>query len=132
MSITKQTIVLLLLLIRAALGAIDEPTHQNIEKFVPEVVRLLEAKQYPEVIRAILAPTQLAEITKNVSLEKFAAQFGEKKAPQLLVVLNGIKGSKPVLSENGSVATFKVPDEIKSPKRTVVFKQIDKKWYLQN
>lgn len=113
-------------------GEIPVETRQDLGKLVPEVIRLLEAKEYVPVLKAVVPPETLKKLTEKQSLEKFAEEFGKDKAATLLAALKAVKDVKPKMSEDGSKAEFGVPDGAGEEKRGVIFKRVDKNWYIQN
>ena len=109
-----------------------EADRQDVNKFVPELVKLLEAKDYTSVLNAAVPPDTLKKLTEKQTVEEFAKEFGQKKAGELLTVLKSLKDAKPTLSEDGSKATFDIPEAVKFRKKTIVFQRIEKRWYLTN
>ena len=106
-------------------------SRQALETAIPEGLRLLEAKEYKAFVEVFVAPADLKKITERTSLEEFAKDFGDRKAPLLLEVLKEIKGTKPSLDDNGTKATFALKEE-RDGKKSITFVKIDKYWYIKN
>jgi hypothetical protein len=125
--------LLALLLAMASPGFAEVPAEirQDLTRLVPELVRLLEAKDYVAVLETAVPPDALKKATENRPLKEFAAEFGEKKAANLLTALKAIKDVKPQMDADGNTATFAVPDSPKS-RPQIIFKRIEKNWYIKN
>ncbi len=114
----------------SAAGVKDE-AREKVETAIPEGIRLLEAKEYAVFLKAFVPPELLGRLTEKTTLEEFAKQFSEQKGPRLLKALQSIKGTKPLLSDDGLKATFKPKDDT-GKERTLVFVKIGKYWYIGN
>jgi hypothetical protein len=102
---------------------------EKLETAVPEVIRLLEAKEYATMLKEFVSPDALKKITAEVSFDELVQRFSAGKADDLLKTLKSIQGRKPEMSADGSKATFARED----PKaRPVVFMKTDKYWYIAN
>jgi hypothetical protein len=104
----------------------------KLDTLIPGAIQLIEGKKYEELLNLLVEPDRLAKIKAKEDFAKFVVTFGEEKAPQLLGVLKYIKDVKPEMNEEGTTASYKLPEEIKSPRRTITFKLIEKRWHLQN
>ena len=124
--------VALLATFTCSLAAVPDDIRQNLEKLVPEAVRLIEAKDYATLLEALVPPDVFKQLTAEHPIAEFATKFGESKAASLLAVLKTLKDKKPVLSDEGSTATFDLPDNPEFPKKTIVFTKIEGRWYIKN
>jgi hypothetical protein len=104
---------------------------EKLDTAVPEAIRLLEAKDYPTFLKNFLPPDDLKKITEKVPLDEFSKQFGENKAPRLLLVLRSIRDAKPTLDPSGNKATYELKEPI-DRKKTIGWVKVDKHWYIQN
>ena len=105
---------------------------QNLDKLLPEAIRLLEAKEFATLLETVVPPEEFKKLIADQSLKEFAAMFGEKKAARLLSVLKAAKDQKPKLSEDGNTAIFTLPEGADPSKGTIVFMRIDNRWYINN
>jgi len=116
----------------AASSAADDATpdpREKLESAIPEMIRLLETKEYTTLLKNYAPPEVLKAITGKTSLEEVAKEFGEGKAEKLLTVLKSIKEMKPTLDADGKKATY---EGLKGEKSKIVFLKIDKYWYIGN
>ena len=113
-------------------AALPDDVRGNLDKLVPETVRLLEAKDYATVLETLVPPADFKKITADAPLAEFAKEFGKEKAAQLLEVLKSLKDKKPKLSEDGNTATFALPENPVFPKNAIVFTKIEGRWYINN
>jgi len=102
---------------------------EKVDTAVTGGIKLLEAKDYAGFLKAFVEPEMMEKFGDGI--DEFAKMFGEKKGPQLLVVLKKIKDMKPTMEEDGKVASFDVQVE-GSSKKGIKFKKIDKYWYIMN
>ncbi len=61
-------------------AAVPDDVRGNLDKLVPETVRLLEAKDYATVLETLVPPADFKKITAEKPLAEFAARFGQEKA----------------------------------------------------
>jgi hypothetical protein len=113
-------------------AAVPNDVRKNLDKLVPEAIRLLEAKDYVTVLETLVPPETFKQITSEHPIAEFAAKFGESKAAKLLAVLKAAKDGKAVLSEDGTSATFELPENPEFPKKTLVFEKIEGRWFIKN
>src|SRR6476620_10429903 len=99
-----------LLSVVASSAARGPDPREKLETAIPEAVRLLEKKQYKEFLKKFLAPDDLKEATKEVTLDKLAEEFGKKKAAALLKAFKQLKGIKPTMETNGKKVTYRLKD----------------------
>lgn len=103
---------------------------ENLDTAIADAIRLLEKKEYKEMLKRYVDPKDLEKVTANTPLDEFAEQFGSRKAEQLLLVLKSIQGTKPMLDKDGTEATFQPKMEVS--KRSIKFGKVDKLWYIRN
>lgn len=113
-------------------AALPDDVRGNLDKLVPETVRLLEAKDYATVLEALVPPADFKKITAETPLADFAKEFGKEKAGQLLAVLKSLQDKKPKLSEDGNTATFDLPENPVFPKNAITFTKIEGRWFINN
>jgi ERCC4-type nuclease len=106
---------------------------EELETAIPEAIRLLESKDYANFLKKFLSPAEFKEITEKAQFNEleFAKQFGEKRAPGLLMVLKSIKGQTPTFDQSKKIATYEFKTENGGVKKISIAK-IDKYWYILN
>lgn len=104
---------------------------EKLETAVPEAIRLLEKKEYIELLKKFVSPDELKEITKQTKIEDFAKEFGKDKAEQLLKALKATKDVKPKLDDDMKIAVFEFKEEVDG-RDSIKFKKVDKYWYIKN
>lgn len=107
----------------------DAP-REKLDTAIAEGIRLLEAKEYASFLKSFVPPDVLKQLDGG-SIDEFAKKFSEKKAGQLLAALKSVKNEKPKMDDDGKTATFEIKLE-DAPRKTVVFKKIEKYWYISN
>ncbi|MEO6785092.1 MAG: hypothetical protein ABI318_03075 [Chthoniobacteraceae bacterium] len=112
-------------------AAVPDEVHQNLGKLVPEIVRLLEAKDFASVLETLVPPDEFKKITAEKPIAEFAKMFGEHNAAALLGALKAIKDVKPKISDDGNKAIFDLPENPAFPKKTMEFLRIGGRWYLK-
>lgn len=121
-----------LCVLHSPLHAEDKPDpRENLDTTIAEMTRLLEKKDYETLLRKFVAPRDLEQITTKLPFPDFAKSFGENKTATLLKVLAAVKETTPTLSDDKSLATFKLKEEIDG-KRDIKFQKVDKFWYIKN
>ena len=113
-------------------AAVPDDVRQDLAKLVPEIVRLLEAKEYATVLEALVPPADFKKFTAETPIAEFAKEFGKEKAGQLLEVLKSLKDKKPKLSEDGNTATFDLPENPVFPKKAIDFTKVEGRWFINN
>lgn len=113
-------------------AAVPDDVRGDLAKLVPEMIRLLEAKDYVAVLEALVPPDVFKQITADHPVAEFAKQFGETKAASLLAVLQAVKDMKPKLSEDGNTATCDLPENPEFPKKEIIFTKVEKRWFIKN
>jgi hypothetical protein len=123
--------VLTLVLVSVMVHAQDNIWQEKLETAIPEGIKLLEAKEYVKFLKAFVEPAHLQKLSEQGSVEDFAENFGKTKGPQLLKVMQNIKGRTPTLEEEGTKATFEVSVEGVT-KKTITFRKHGKTWHITN
>ncbi len=124
--------IALLATFNMSIAAVPDDVRGDLGKLVPEMVRLLEAKEYASVLEALVPPDIFKKITADQPIADFAKQFGETKAASLLAVLKALKDMKPKLSEDGNTATYDLPENPAFPKKEIIFTKVEKRWFIKN
>lgn len=123
--------IALVALIPSAIRA-EEPKadpQASLESALPELIRLLEAKEYTQLLKTWLAPDDLARLEKEPGLDVVAKGLGGEKADRLHKVLKEAKKMQPRLSEGGELATYVFPN-MEFP--DLRFQKVGKRWYIKN
>lgn len=124
--------VLLALMSTLAWAELPEETHGNLEKFIPELIQLVETKKYVEFFQAAMPPAYRAKIEKEGGVEKFAEKMTDKKAAKMVAKLKAIKDLKPAMSADGTVAVYKLPEGTEKIGDLPEFEKINGRWYIKN
>ncbi len=125
--------VALFAMFTCCLAGVPDEIRQNLDKLVPETIRLLEAKEYATVLETLVPPDEFKKFIGEVPLAEATEQFGKNAAAKLLELMKVVKDLKPTLSEDGIVATFDIPQKTpETHKKPMVFTKIDGKWFLNN
>ena len=103
---------------------------ENLDTAIAEAIRLLEKKDYAGFLTTFSEPGRLAK--RRDSLQEFAAEFGRERAGMVLGVLKQIQKTKPSVSENGTVATFKVDPAPAGGRDNIRWRKTDRYWYIDN
>lgn len=112
----------------------QKPAHPcaKLETAVPHGITLLEEKRYKEFLEAFCVPAELKGLLRDQTLDEFADSFVKGgDADVLLRVLKSIRSQEPVLSEEGTVATYRVTEK-DAPRDTIEFVLIEGRWYIRN
>lgn len=107
------------------------PEKGSVEETLFRAVALLEGKDYVGFFKEIVHPKDLAEVTKDKSVEDVAAESGEKAFPNLLKAMKSVQRIKATLTEAGDEAEFKVDKELFGTDR-LRFAKVDDKWRMVN
>ena len=112
----------------------QKPAHPcaKLETALPHGIALLEAERYKEFLEAFCVPAELKQALRGQTLDEFAKSFGEGgDADVLLRVLKSIRTQEPVMSDEGTVATYRVTEK-DAPRNTIEFTLIEGRWYINN
>ncbi len=106
--------------------------HSDIKTLVPEVLRLLEAKDYAGFLKMTTPPSQLASLP--VPLDQMASMLSSipgaaDELNNLVQALNQIKDKTPTLDDTGNKATFPLDPPIGDHK-DISFVKEKGLWYL--
>lgn len=102
---------------------------QSLETAIPHAIRLLKAQQYGLFIESYMLPD---DFKKMVASGKYdARQFGAKKAPRLLEVLEAVPTATLTLDNEKKIATYTFKEPI-GGKSEIRFVKVDDLWYLVN
>ncbi len=107
----------------------------TLQGTIQEVIRLLEAGDYQPFFEAYVCPEDRAAAkASGKALDEVIRMFAEKRASTLLKVLKDILQKKPVISGDGSTATFKLEGDLanEAPSDTFVMVKVDGIWFIQN
>jgi hypothetical protein len=132
MKIFIRPAVALLATFTCGFAAVPDDIRGNLDKLVPEAIRLLEAKEFATLLETLVPPDIFKQLTAEHPIAEFAAQFGKDKSASLLAVLKAVKDKKPKFSEDGNTATFVLPENPEFPKKELVFAKIEGRWFIKN
>jgi len=123
--------IALLATVTFSFAAVPDDVRGNLDKLIPEVIRLLDAKDFAAVLETLVPPDEFKKITAAQPLAEFAKAFGEHNAPELLTALKAIKGMSPKLSDDGSTATYALPEGGEFRRKTMEFLRVEGRWFLK-
>ena len=102
------------------------------EGAIADIARLLREKQYFEMIQTYMSPQEKERFVKRKgneeSLEQLAESFGNKKAAELLALLESLADKKPELSADGMTAKYQGD----KGGRELVLIKVGERWYIKN
>jgi hypothetical protein len=106
---------------------------EKLSTLIPEAIRILEAKEYSIFLKNFVSPTEFRELILKTGLDQsaFARQFGDKRAPQLLLILKSLSDAKLTLDPIGMIVTYELPESV-GRRNTLSFQKIVKYWYMLN
>lgn len=126
---------LILVMLQVAVPrAAEEKAHPcaTLETALPHGVKLLEEKRYKEFFETFVHPDDLPDLPPGQTLDDVAESFGRSdRSAVMLSVFTSIQAERPVLSEDGTVATYKVTVK-KAPRDEIRFVRRDGRWYVTN
>jgi len=123
--LTALSICLIALLVQS--GAQTKSSSRTLaDSVVNEATALLDAGDCEAFLKKFIPPDELARVTKDQSIEQFAAKFKESHAPRLLKAL---KATKDVQPQYLIRYTFKEPvDGVNE----ITIQRIGDSWYFKN
>ncbi len=95
-----------------------------------EAIRLLEAGKHAEFLKTFARPSEVEEIWQRDRWTKLAAEFGEKRAPDLLAALRAASTMKPTLSAEGTRAEYMFEKPF-GRERKISMVKIGEFWYFR-
>lgn len=126
-------VLTLVALVAVARAEDKEEYRTKLETAIPRAIKMLEAGQHADFLKAFVTPDEMKKITERVTFEEFAAKFGERKAAALLATLRHIEGKKPThVERDGNLVTYELPEDLKAPGNRIKFVRIDNLWYIKN
>ena len=131
MKLLSTAITLAMVMFAPMVQAVQTPhPRTQPESAVKEGIRLLEASKYAEFLKTFARPSELEELTAKRSIDDVAAEFGEKRAADLLAALRAADKMKPTLSAEGTRAeyTFEKPF---GRERRISMAKIGDVWYFR-
>ena len=109
----------------------DKPAAtESLSAAIDKGIALLEAKKSTEFLERFMLPDVLSQIKKSGEWDEITSKFKLGRDASLLKTLKAAKEMKPVLSDDGTVATFdvkKLPGE-HPPK--IQFRKVKGLWYI--
>lgn len=113
----------------------DKKPHpqESLETAVPHAIKLLEDKNYKDLLDGYIPPDDLKAMKDAGTYELVVKRFGEgSKAKQLMQALKETQSLKPEFNEDKTRATFKSEKEDSLLKtRPMEFIKVDKRWYIK-
>jgi hypothetical protein len=110
-------------------AAPQEDPRKQVDTAIAEAIRLLEAQQYVEFVKAFAPPEAVARMTQQTTIEELAKGMAGERTDALLQALRQIKGTTPTMEAEGRVARFTLKEPVKN-KATIAFEKIGDYWYI--
>ena len=104
---------------------------ENLISAINDAINLLENKDYKPFFEKYILPETLEMILSMKTIDEVVESFSEKKATRLLEALKLAKQNTPNYDESGNQATFSKED-IEGMSKSLVFKKVEKYWYIAN
>lgn len=104
----------------------------NLDKLIPEAIRLIEAKEYVTLIETLATPEDIKNMNTEGGVAKVAEEFGKERAAELLAALKSLKDKKPKISEDGNTVTYSLNDVTDAHEGEIVFTKIEGRWYIKD
>jgi len=101
----------------------------TMEGTLDQTIRLLQAREYHRLVLELLHPDDLKKIhERDGGVDGLVQDFSASEKPkELLEILMSVRGTSPVLSEQGDDARFHVEG-----KGNLRLGRVDGRWYLMN
>ena len=104
---------------------------ENVISAITDAIFLLENKEYQAFIEKYAAPEDLEKILNKKSIDELVKDFAEGKAEKVLNVLKLASKLEPKYDKSGNKATFS-KNEVGGMSKDMVFKKVEKFWYIAN
>ena len=131
MTLFSSAVAIAVVVLAPLVQAVQAPNPRTQpETAVKEGIRLLEAGKHAEFLKTFARPSEVEEQLAKTSMDKAAAEFGEKRAPDILAALRAASTMKPTLSAEGTRAeyTFEKPF---GRERKISMVKIGEFWYFR-
>ena len=114
MKLLSTAITLAMVMFAPMVQAVQTPhPRTQPESAVKEGIRLLEASKYAEFLKTFARPSELEELTAKRSIDDVAAEFGDKRAPDLLAALRAASTMKPTISAEATRAEYSFREAVR-------------------
>ncbi len=104
---------------------------ENLVSAINDAIHLLENKEYQSFIEKYALPEDLEKILKKESMDELVEGFSKGKAEKVLEALKFASELDPKYDETKTKATFSKA-EVGGLSKDIVFKKVDKYWYIAN
>ncbi|MBS1911853.1 MAG: hypothetical protein JST22_07690 [Bacteroidetes bacterium] len=104
---------------------------EHLRAAIDSGIAMLESQHYRDFLDRFVEPSQRTKVMEGMEMDAKARQFGMEKADMVLEALKSIRRRKPTMTEDGSIATFRLPKKIDSH-RSIEFSRVDGVWYLRD
>lgn len=111
----------------------DKGATTTVDGAIAEMVNLLRDGKHLEFLQTYADPDDVKKITASGgTVEALAEQFAKQHAGELLAILRSLQGQAATVSEDGTEATYKLPEGQQPSRGTIQFRRLDQRWYLRN
>jgi hypothetical protein len=117
-----------------AKATVNNEARENVKTAIAEAIRLLEAKEYKLFAETFAFPEFLKEVSASPGGLDAMVNDVEKHAPEMLKDLKDFQGKEPQMI-GADTAKFEIKREVAGQKPEtgeIIFKKIDKYWYIEN
>lgn len=97
---------------------------------IAEMIRLLERKDFVTLLNTFAVPEKLKEMVANKTIDAVAAEFGERKADDVLEMLKAASKIKPTFNPDGTRADYRFDKPIGGDGRVTMVK-IGEYWFIR-
>ncbi|RLD80914.1 MAG: hypothetical protein DRJ10_06820 [Bacteroidetes bacterium] len=104
---------------------------ENLVSAISDAIQLLENKNYQSFIEKYAMPEDLEKILKRESMDELVESFSDGKAEKVLNALKLASELEPKYDESGNKAIFSKGD-VGGMSKDMVFRKVDKYWYIAN